>query len=73
VQQLIFTAAESKIEVSCPRKLIKYDPTNVSTAKAVEYFEKYLDELNSRGNPALKIAVKVNVTSISYSSQLRET
>lgn len=55
VQQLIFPAAKSKIEVSALRQLIKYDPTNDSTAKAAEYFEKYLDELNNRGKLALKI------------------
>ena len=58
VQQLIFPAAKSKIEVSCLSRLIKYDPTNDSTAKAAEYFEKCLDELNTRGTPALKLAVK---------------
>ena len=54
VQELIFPAAKSKIEVSALRQLIKYDPTNDSTAKAAEYFEKYLDELNNRGTRALK-------------------
>ena len=39
VQQLIFPAAESRIEVSRLRQLIKYDPTNDSTARAAEYFE----------------------------------
>ena len=58
VQQLIFPPAESKIEVSHLRQLIKYDPTNESTAEAAEYFEKYLDELNTRGTPVLKLAVK---------------
>lgn len=49
VQLLIFPAAETKIEVSELRQLIKYDHTDDSTATAGEYFEKYLDELNTRG------------------------
>ena len=66
VQQLIFPAAESKIEVSHLRQLIKYDPANGSTAKAAEYFEKYLDQLNTRRTLALKIAVKNLICSRNY-------
>ncbi|KAK2572104.1 hypothetical protein P5673_002306 [Acropora cervicornis] len=53
VQQLIFPAAESKIEVSELRQLIKYNQTDGSTAQAAEYFEKYLDELNTRDEETL--------------------
>ena len=50
VQQLIFPDAESTIDVYQLRQLIKYDDrTDESRAKAAEYFEKYLDELNARG------------------------
>lgn len=55
VQQLIFPAAESKIEVSQLRQLIKYNQTDGSTAQAAEYFEKYLDELNTRGTVVLNL------------------
>lgn len=48
------------------RQLIKYDPTNESTAEAAEYFEKYLDELNNRGTPVLKLAVKNLICSRGY-------
>ena len=51
LQQLIFPAAVSRIEVS--EQLIKYNQTDDSTAKAVEYFDKYLDELNTRGTEIL--------------------
>ena len=53
VQQLIFPAALSKIDVSELRQLIKYDQTDDSTAKAAEYFQKYLNELNNRGTEIL--------------------
>ena len=49
VQELIFPVAESRIEVSELKQLIKYDPTDDSTSKVAEYFEKYLDELSARG------------------------
>lgn len=55
VQQLIFSAAESKIAVSELRQLIKYNQTDGSTAQAAEYFEKYLDELNTRGTVVLNL------------------
>lgn len=55
VQQLIFPAAESKIKVSELRQLIKYNQTDGSTAQAAEYFEKYLDELNTRGTVVLNL------------------
>lgn len=55
VQQLIFPLAESKIEVSELRQLIKYNQTDGSTAQAAEYFEKYLDELNTRGTVVLNL------------------
>ena len=45
MQNLIFSDAESNIEVSGLRQLIKYDPTNDSTPKAAQDFERYLDEL----------------------------
>ena len=51
LQQLIFPAAVSRIEVS--EQLIKYNETDDSTEKAVEYFDKYLDELNTRGTEIL--------------------
>ena len=66
VQQLIFPAAKSKVEVSRLRQLINYDLTNDSTAKTAEYFEKYLDELNTRGKLALKIPVKNLICSRDY-------
>ena len=53
VQQLIFPAAESQIEVSDLRQLIKYNETDDSRAIAVEFFEKYLDLLNTRGTVIL--------------------
>lgn len=53
LQQLIFPAAVSRIEVS--EQLIKYNQTDDSTAKAVEYFYKYLDELNTRAKMAQKM------------------
>ena len=53
VQQLIFPAAESQIEVSDLRQLIKYNETDDSKATAVEFFEKYLDLLNTRGTVIL--------------------
>lgn len=53
VQQLIFPAAESQIEVSDLRQLIKYNETDDSKAIAVEFFEKYLDLLNTRGTVIL--------------------
>jgi len=55
VQQLIFPAAESKVEVSELLQLIKYNHTDDSTAKAAEYFETYLDELNIRGTVILNL------------------
>ena len=53
VQQLLFPAALSKIGASELRQLIKYDQTDDSTAKAAEYFEKCLNELNNRGTEIL--------------------
>lgn len=53
LQQLIFPAAVSRIEVS--EQLIKYNETDDSTEKAVEYFDKYLDELNTRAKMAQKM------------------
>lgn len=35
------------------RQLIKYDQADDSTAKAAEYFQKYLNELNNRGTEIL--------------------
>ena len=35
------------------RQLIKYDQTDDSTAKAAEYFQKCLNELNNRGTEIL--------------------
>ena len=53
VQQLIFPAAECQIEVPDLRQLIKYNETDDSKATAVEFFEKYLDLLNTRGTVIL--------------------
>lgn len=49
VQQLVFPVAKSTTEVSELRLLLKYDPTDESTSKVAEFFEKYLDELSTRG------------------------
>ena len=53
VQQLIFPAAESQIEVSDLRQLIKYNETDDSKAIAVEFFDKHLNLLNPRGTVIL--------------------
>lgn len=60
LQQLIFPAAVSRIEVS--EQLIKYNQTDDSTAKAVEYFYKYLDELNTRAKMAQKMKKHCGLT-----------
>ena len=49
VQQLVFPVAKSTTEVSELRLLLKYDPRDESTSKVAEFFEKYLDELSTRG------------------------
>lgn len=49
VQQLMFPVAKSTTEVSELRLPLKYDLTDESTSKVAEFFEKYLDELSTRG------------------------
>ena len=48
VRQLVFPVAKSTTEVSELRLLLKYDPTDESTSKVAEFFEK-LDELSTGG------------------------
>ena len=36
---------------------MRYNQTDDSTAKAVEYFEKYLDELNTRSTEVFNVCI----------------